>query len=55
MFPHPITINMECAPILLEFCKLVRGVAGVHDALYIFRSILEAMMELYDVRDVIIL
>lgn len=46
LFPN--SVYRQCGPILLEFCKLLRGAAGVHDALYIFcRTSLAAMMDCY--------
>lgn len=49
LFPDPVIVYRQCTPILLEFCKLLRGTVGVHDALYIFcRSSVAAMLEWYD-------
>ncbi|XP_059305337.1 E3 ubiquitin-protein ligase UPL5-like isoform X2 [Lycium ferocissimum] len=46
LFPDPVIVYSQCAPLLLEFCKLLRRTAGVDDALYIFcRSSLANMIE----------
>ncbi|MCD7462697.1 hypothetical protein HAX54_049129 [Datura stramonium] len=48
LFPNSVTVYRQCGPILLEFCKILRGTTGVDDALYIFcRTSLAAMIELY--------
>ncbi|XP_015160282.1 E3 ubiquitin-protein ligase UPL5-like [Solanum tuberosum] len=48
LFVNPVTVYRLFAPILFEFCKILRGAVGVDDALYIFcRSSLAAMMEWY--------
>ncbi|KAH0632785.1 hypothetical protein KY284_035571 [Solanum tuberosum] len=48
LFANPVTVYRQFAPILFEFCKILRGAVGVNDALYIFcRSSLAAMMKGY--------
>ncbi|KAL1537266.1 HECT-type E3 ubiquitin transferase [Salvia divinorum] len=42
----PMHMHHECVPIILEFCKLLKGAAGIDDPLYrLCRSSLGAMME----------
>ncbi|KAK4706410.1 hypothetical protein R3W88_034031 [Solanum pinnatisectum] len=36
LFVYPVTVYRLFAPILFEFCKILREVVGVDDALYIF-------------------
>ncbi|WMV46159.1 hypothetical protein MTR67_039544 [Solanum verrucosum] len=48
LFTNPVTVYRLFAPILFEFCKILRGAAGVDDTLYIFcRSSLVEMMKWY--------
>lgn len=48
LFPNPVAVSRQCAPILLKFCKILREASGVDDALYIFcRSSLAVLMNWY--------
>ncbi|KAG5584727.1 hypothetical protein H5410_045161 [Solanum commersonii] len=48
LFANRVTIYGLFAPILSEFCKILRGAAGVNDDLYIYsQSSLAAMMKWY--------
>ncbi|TMW87503.1 hypothetical protein EJD97_019877 [Solanum chilense] len=57
-FTNPTTVYRLIAPILFEFCTILRGAAGVDDDLYLFfRSRLAAMMQenVHDVKHVLTL
>lgn len=46
----PKQTHQECAPIILEFCKLLKGAAGIDDPLYsLCRSSLGGMVEFIEV------